>query len=48
VSLPCSLEASADIGQPTRAGVLRVPIKDLEEAAKKAKEIAKLSAPPKV
>jgi hypothetical protein len=38
VSLPCSLEASADIGQPTRAGVLCVPVKDLEEAAKKAAE----------
>ena len=36
VSLPCSLEASAGLGQPTRAGVLCVPIKDLEEAAKKA------------
>ncbi len=38
VSLPCSLEASAGIGQPARAGVLCVPAKDLEEAAKKAAE----------
>ena len=38
VSLPCALEASACLGQPARAGVLCVPIKDLEEAAKKAAE----------
>ncbi len=47
VSLPCSLEASACLGQPARAGVLCVPIKDLEEAAKKAAEkVAKETALP--
>ena len=38
VSLPCSLEATPSIGQPGRAGVLCVPLADLQkESAKKAK-----------
>lgn len=47
VSLPCALEVVPSIGRPARAGVLCVPIADLEkEAAKKAKDAAKPETKP--
>lgn len=38
VSLPCALEARSSLGQSGRGGILCVPLKDLQDAARKAAE----------